>query len=255
MKEQWNQWSRYQKILLTMMLAMTVAFGILTLVNRFRPGIQFRDSFLTMEQSFGLVTYSGRCDGRQTNIRVYAENGVHVDMTAGDWERNYTVVPWDGFFPPIGSTFFHLEGVEGILVTEGEQEIFRGGYMSGNGWLVGEDGELSSEGFGFYFSAGYESEEQRWAEYDPAVGTIVRMAREPEIVCRGSIGLYLLVLLLTVIIAVDVAFPLFFFQLRHMFSVQNPEPTEFYLAMQKLEWGVMQVVLLVAYWQVATVLP
>lgn len=257
MKEKWNEWSRYQKILLAMMLAMTVAFGILTLVNRFRPGIQFRDEFLCQKVEGEITVYSGRCDEAELTITAakVGENTTLDFTTDIGWERHYTVTPWDGFAPPVGSSFFARKGVEGVLVTEGEKEIFRGAYEPDKGWLVGEDGELSSEGFGFYIHAGYESLQQRWEEYDPAAGTIVRLAWEPDVIHRGNFGLYLLVVLLTAIMAADVAFPLFFFQLRHMFSVQNPEPTDFYLAMQKLEWGVMQVVLLVAYWQAATVLP
>jgi len=50
-----------------------------------------------------------------------------------------------------------------------------------------------------------------------------------------------------VITAVAVAFPEHLFHWNHFLSVRNPEPTDFYLATQRISWVIMTAVVLGVY--------
>ena len=54
---------------------------------------------------------------------------------------------------------------------------------------------------------------------------------------------------------VDVACPLVLFKLQHMLDVRDPEPTEFYLAMQRVGWLLYPCLLLAGYILSLTVMP
>ncbi|MFA9377156.1 MAG: hypothetical protein ACERKZ_10450 [Lachnotalea sp.] len=41
---------------------------------------------------------------------------------------------------------------------------------------------------------------------------------------------------------IDIKFPLFFFQTRHLLEVSNPEPSDFYMFMQRISWVVYPVI-------------
>ena len=45
----------------------------------------------------------------------------------------------------------------------------------------------------------------------------------------------------------DVAFPTALFYLQHCCDVRDPEPSDFYLAMQKVSWAVYPFLLLLGY--------
>ena len=70
-------------------------------------------------------------------------------------------------------------------------------------------------------------------EYTFDAPDILRFALEPEPAVRGSWGMWGLGLLLSVLCGLQTAFPLAFFYLRHALAVEDPEPTEFYLFMQR----------------------
>ena len=72
-------------------------------------------------------------------------------------------------------------------------------------------------------------------------------ARGPELTSRGSWGLYLLITLLTGLLALDVLFPKALFYMNHACDVRDPEPSDFYLAMQKVSWVVYPCLLLGGY--------
>ena len=77
----------------------------------------------------------------------------------------------------------------------------------------------------------------------------------PEVVHRGSIGLYVLMVAMTLLLMLDVAHPLVLFKLQHMLDVRDPEPTEFYLGMQRVGWVIYPVLLLAGYIFTLTLLP
>ena len=69
----------------------------------------------------------------------------------------------------------------------------------------------------------------------------------PALTARGSWGLYFIMVLFTLLVMLDVAFPRLLFYLQHCCDVRDPEPSDFYLAMQKVSWAVYPFLLLLGY--------
>ena len=62
---------------------------------------------------------------------------------------------------------------------------------------------------------------------------ILTFARGPERTARGSWMLYFTMLLFSALLALDAAYPLVLFRWQHMCDVKDPEPSDFYLGMQR----------------------
>ena len=86
-------------------------------------------------------------------------------------------------------------------------------------------------------------------------GNVMYFLNGPDVVHRGSIGLYLLMVLMTLLLMLDVAYPLVLFRLEHCCDVRDPEPSDFYLAMQKVVWVIYPFLLLAGYIFALTILP
>mgnify|MGYP006865995994 FL=1 len=72
-------------------------------------------------------------------------------------------------------------------------------------------------------------------------------AQGPDTSARGSVGIYLLMLFSSALVALDAAFPRALFYIQHCCDVRDPEPSDFYLAMQRLGWVVYPVLILIGY--------
>ena len=94
-----------------------------------------------------------------------------------------------------------------------------------------------------------------WEHYETDGGTILSFARGPELVSRGSWGLYFTMLLFSALLALDAAYPLVLFECRHMCDVKDPEPSDFYLGMQRAGWCIYPILLLIGYNIALWVLP
>ena len=76
---------------------------------------------------------------------------------------------------------------------------------------------------------------------------VAYFADGPGLTARGSWGLYFIMVLFTLLVMLDVAFPTALFYLQHCCDVRDPEPSDFYLAMQKVSWAVYPFLLLLGY--------
>lgn len=82
-------------------------------------------------------------------------------------------------------------------------------------------------------------------ELADSITSIARFATGHGVEKRGEIIPLIMFFIALAIYLVDMKYPLFFFQLHNSISVKDPEPSEFYLAMQKLGWFVIYPILLV----------
>lgn len=94
---------------------------------------------------------------------------------------------------------------------------------------------------------------------DPAAtvyaGTILAFARGAERTARGSWMLYFTMLLFSGLLALDAAYPLALFRWQHMCDVKDPEPSDFYLGMQRAGWCIYPILLFIGYNIALWVLP
>ena len=137
---------------------------------------------------------------------------------------------------------------EGVAVFWDGKELFRGGWHDAGSFpmLFTPEGELDSRSVSVTVVAGGETPDP-WEDYAPGAATVLSLAYDQPDLHRGSLTLYAAMVFLTLLLAVDVAFPKALFQMRYMFSVRDPEPTEFYLVVQKWSWVMLTVLLAVGY--------
>ena len=131
---------------------------------------------------------------------------------------------------------------------------FEGGYTAEHdmGWY-----DLDGNWDPFTMSVSYSSTagDDYWEHYETDRGTILSFARGPQLVSRGSWMLYFTMLLFSGLLALDAAYPLALFRWQHMCDVKDPEPSDFYLEMQRAGWCIYPILLLIGYNIALWVLP
>jgi len=70
--------------------------------------------------------------------------------------------------------------------------------------------------------------------YNISLRDIVSFSRPGYGEIRGDIGLLIGSIFLSLFYFIDLVYPLFFFKIKHILSVKNPEPSNFYLKIQKI---------------------
>ena len=240
----WNEkYSRLQRAVLVVLALYVVGFGILNAVFRARPGISYREGLLQQVESGGdRETFRGRAEGRDvTLVRTQEASGaVDLELTVKDtYTGSGRVEPDPASAPP-------NQMGEGVAVFWDGKELFRGGWHDSGSFpmLFTPEGDLDSSSVSVTVVTNGEAPDP-WEDYVPGAATVLSLAYDQPDLHRGS--LYAAMVFLTVLLAVNVAFPKALFQLRYVSAVRDPEPTEFYLGMQKLSWVLLTVLLAVGY--------
>lgn len=74
------------------------------------------------------------------------------------------------------------------------------------------------------------------SDYNISLKNVADMAYFSNDTIRGRYEYLVFAILLFIITAIDIKFPLFFFTLSHFLDVRNPEPSDFYIVIQKITW-------------------
>ena len=237
--------SKLQKAVLISMAAMVVLFGVLMVAARFQKGVEFEGGLLRRTETEESVIYNGKVRGEQVEItvdRAAGENLTEVVFQIGDRIRD--VCTLETGLPPIQAE--QLGPVEHIRITKNNRLLFEGGYDPEHdmGWY-----DLDGSWDPLAMSVSYDSTvgDDYWEHYETDGETILNFARGPQLVSRGSWELYFAMLLLSALLALDAAFPLVIFHWQHMCDVKDPEPSDFYLGMQRAGWCVYPFLILIGY--------
>lgn len=234
-----------QKVILWALLAMAVVFTVINIVLKFFPGVAFEDTLLKVSQNGDTTLYTGEKYDYPITVAVTPEgSGSLVELTVGDTiDHTYRVI-----FP--GGTIRNGYGTvyDRLTVTCNDRVIFDGGYNPDAGSYMtycSLDGSMSGS---IYVSASTSSGSSNpWYDYEMRYSQVLYFANGPETTTRGSWLHYGMALFFSIICAVAVAFPYTLFELKHHWSVKDPEPTDFYLRMNELSGGVVAAVLLIVY--------
>lgn len=255
MREKWQEMSWFRRVLLVILAVMIVGFGIATPVMRTRKGIAYSDTLLYLTENGDTRRYSGRIDGKQVEFTV--QPGGTVEYRWGD--ESYG--PYQVAEDPAAAPENFMTGIE---IRSGEQVLFRGGLFGGD-WPVlhGEDGES----FGLLditYSSGGKTFDADGREltprdlHEPDLGTVATLGLgRSNLTCRGSFGLYLLVTLLAAFNIFQICFPGLMFRWSLLGRVRDPdsaEPSDFYIAVERIEWVVLTGVAAWLYWMAMTVI-
>lgn len=231
--------TRFQKIMLAVLAGMLALFGVLLAVFRTHPGVLFEESLLKITEYAGQTVYSGKAHGTPVTITVtYPTNfETDVEFTIGTEIHDLCQV----IYPTKQLRTEHGDSVGGILVTKNGETLFEGGYDPEDefGWY-NTDGSwnsmLSIRGVG----------SDPWWGYETTPEMAARFAFGPETAAHGHPALFGMAVFLSLILAVNILFYEQLFRWRH-WGARDPEPTEGYLALERVGWVVFAVIIAVAY--------
>lgn len=258
MRETWREMSLLRRVLLAILAAMILGFGIATPFVSARKGIAYGDTLLYAAREGEVRRYTGRIDGRRAEFTVTPEGTVEYRWGEEAYGP-YQVVEDPSASPKGSMAAWNLPGIE---IRRGDEVLFRGGFYDG-GWstLYGEDGEpfnflsiTATSGGKVYDSNGKELTQRDL--HEPGLSIVAELAlREPELTHRGSFALYLLVTLLAAFNMFQICFPGLMFRWSILWHVKDPyaaEPSDFYIFMEQAEWVILTVVAAVLYWLAIT---
>lgn len=259
MREKWREMSLLQRVLLVLLAAMILGFGIATPLVSARKGIEYGDTLLCFTREGEVRRYAGRIDGRRAEFTVTPDGTVKYRWGEESYGP-YQVVEDPSASPKGSKAGWNLPGIE---IRQEDEVLFRGGLYDGS-WsiLYGEDGEpldFLSITYGTSGGKVYDSNGKELTPRDlhePGLSTVARLAlREPELTHRGSFALYLLVTLLAAFNMFQICFPGLMFRWSIRWHVKDPyaaEPSDFYIFMEQAEWVLFTVMAAVLYWMAIT---
>ena len=251
-REKWTEMSWFRRILLLWMAAMILGFGIAMPVVRAAQGIEYGDDFLRLRQEGEVRYYEGEVDWEDAAFTVWPDGRVEYR-----WGE-YTCGPYQVSVVPDAAPEGFGSAMTGLEIRQGDQVLFRGGYLKDAfQMLYQENGEplweirssVSSGSGAVLFVDGREVSPEE--QHEPSLTAVARAALYPELVRRGSVGIYLLVTLLALLNMLQICFPGFFFRLSlwgHVRNVEDAEPSEFYIAAEHAEWVLLALLVPVLYW-------
>ena len=242
--------TRFQKIVLLALAVMTVLFGVLMAFSTTRKGIVLEDTLLRVQKrqsTADTTVYSGKLSGEPVTVSV-RENGIHHTLTytvADRIQDEYEIVYPTGTLSSAEETMEKRE-IPGIQIAKNGRLYFQGGYETFAGdvrmWYD-RTGHLYDVYDITWDSGGTVS----CAPEELQCDQLADFAIDPVPVARGDWRIYGLLLLVSCAIAVDVAAPTFWFDLNHSCNVRNPEPSDFYIAMQRISWVIYPILLCIGY--------
>ena len=232
-----------QKTILVLLAAMAVVFGILTAWFQLRPGVSFQDTLLYPSQEGDTTVYAGKVHGDRVTVTVTPDgSAAGVDLTVeGRFSHHCRVT-----YPAGTITTAWGEALPRVEIVRDGEVLFQGGYddSEDRAFSLWRENGTADISVGFSVSGGADP----WYGFEFSAWDILRFARGPALSRRGSWAVWALAaLLLSSLTALDVAFPKALFYFRNHWWVKNPEPTESYMAIQKVGWVVLIVVILCVY--------
>ena len=263
LKAKWTEMNWYRRVLLIAMAVEILAFFVAVLAAVNRPGLEYRDSLLYPRTEGETRIYEGKLDWKPVRFTVSPEGEViyqRGDLSYGPYQ--VTVDP--AAFP---GTLGEHDGTSnlGLEIRQGDEVVFRGGYCPERALSLWDgDGEpVWDMSFSVESSGGEATlyvdgrEVTREEQYAPALSVLAAVALGPELTHRGSVGLYLAVTLLALVNILQICFPGFFFRLSlwgHVRNIDDAEPSDWYILLERIEWLILTLTCLVLYWQALRVI-
>ncbi len=216
----------------TIFIMLGLILMILYGVFFFQRGILFEGTFLRQIKQGEDTAYQGTVYGESIFIKsgdITNTDSGQIQFQIGDWyDHTFTVNK-------------RYEGYRmDITIYENNQLRFDGYYQEGkNGILFEKNGELADG----ILSITVNNESPFSGDYRISNYDIIETLLHRNVILRGNPVLLLFAVILTCIHVVDRKWPLFFFTLRNVISVNNPEPSEVYLVIQKFCWHLYPVII------------
>lgn len=205
-------------------------FAIILLVFYFKAfftrGVYFYDKFLKKEVKNTETHYYNK----KIHIivdKIDSNNTIVTYNLAENLKKEFYV---NYFLKDVGK--YNIKGLKNEL----GNTVFEGEYQIGDLLLFDERGEpiidAISMGLGQF---SYDT-------YEVTPLSTLNFAFSANDRIRGEVGPLMMAILLFILTFIDIKYPLFFFTLNHFLDVKDPEPTDFYLSMQRVGWVVLPLI-------------
>jgi len=230
--------AKESKIFKITLIILLIALSCLYFKVFFTKGVVYDEVFLKKVVSGKETKYTGRGRWGDIHITVRGIKGIDdninvILMLPGNITGEYNVS-----FENDDSHF-----MEKVIIKDNSNNIiFEGRYREGDIFLYDKNGEPFIEGIG-YITVNEQSPYN--PDYKIYLKSVADFASGEGEQIRGDVRTLLLSLLLTIILVIDIKYPLFFFRLRHAISVENPEPSGFYITMQRISWYIYPVIIFI----------
>ncbi|HPL53956.1 MAG TPA: hypothetical protein PLW11_07420 [Bacillota bacterium] len=215
----------FLKVLLIVVLVIILTFYLKAF---FTIGVYYDDAFLKKEQVSSERHYIGK--NKYGNLHITVKGLTNKSPEAEvifklpkDINKQYTVA-----FKDAGNWD---QGIKNIK--DGGDIVFEGDYRKGSYFLFDKNGRpLISDAVRvrvngeISYNGNYEFSLKDVADFTYSAGDAI----------RGKYQYFVSAIFLFVITLIDVRYPLFFFNLKHFLNVRDPEPSDFYISMQRLSW-------------------
>ena len=244
--EQIKKLNLYQKGILILLIAMTVAFGVIYAIVTSRVGLLYQNVILKPTQENGGTVYSGKVEGRECRITITEDRTVTV-LLGEDCYGPYTARE-DPTARPEEEAY--LTGVE---IRERDEIFFRGGaFKSGdNLMLFKEDGGILLDVT--VVASGGTMTDADGNVIDPMAPspiTILELMSGPELTHRGNWGAWFAGILISVLTAASILYADELFRLNLVFRVRDVdmiEPSDWEIMGRYISWIMMTVAAFAVY--------
>lgn len=227
--------SVYFKIILVFFLICVLGIYFKTF---FTTGVYFNDTFLKKEVISTDSHYIGESKYGDIHITVKGQKNKNSSVDViyrlpNNINMQYSVsfkdaINWD-------------LGIDNIKDEDGDI-IFEGEYRKGSYFLFDKNGKpLMKDSFRVVINGDIQYND----DYKISLINIANFANFAKDTIRGDYEYLLIAIILFILTLIDIKFPLFFFTLRHFLDVQNPEPSDFYITMQRISWVVYPILIVI----------
>lgn len=247
---------RYQKGILLVLIAMALIFAAVYAVTVSREGYLYNDQILEAGTENGNTIYRAEVRGEEWCFTITPEK--LVTFRCGEKEYGPYSARLDATAVPKDEELAdHMTGVE---VRKQDEILFRGGILSfgeygakhPNWMLYHEDG--TTAGFEIYAVTGngtmIDGDGKIIDPMEPSVYTILRLLHGPELTHKGTWGIWLAGLFVSLIAAVSILFAEELFRWNLVFRVRNVdsvEPSDWEIASRYIGWTLMVLIVFVIY--------
>ena len=245
MKEKWLECSRYRQILLILLvLAFVVSLPAFLVISR-REGLEYENTLLYPSTQGDAQIYQGKLDGEIARFTISPQGTVTYEWGGQQYG------PWQITEAPsaVSQNFGEAQGIE---ISLGDTVVFRGCYLPSLRSLVREDGATLTD----YMGTSLCSDDTvilsnpSGGPHQPGLTTLAQMELDPLLSHRGEGDLFLLAVLVSALNGLQICFPRLLFRLSLLGRIRDPdsaEPSDFYIAMEKIEWAFLTIVVLLLY--------
>jgi len=234
---------KYKKFLIIAATFIFIFASIFYMSAFFARGIKFNGKFLKKSISGDTVYYSGKDSWGKIQISVRK-------LEEGPEEGSYEIV----YDLPCNARKSYTVNIKdryekwtkNVSIYHNSELIFKGKYGKYSGhYLYDTEGNPLLNDVIKIEVVPQGAKGNPYLNYEPSKWEMVNIVLGENEKIRGNVGLLLIALVIIAVMAIDIKWPLFFFTLKHFLSVRDPEPSDFYLKMQKVGWVAMPVIAMV----------